>query len=242
MRAGQQLKENVYQRIRAAILSGALPPGAPLSRRKLAESLRVSTIPVSAALERLSADRLVESRPRAGTRVRLPTSNEVRGNYILREALETHSARLFAEVASTAARNALIERARKVDGAFQRASGGSRPALERAERIHVEFHTSIARAAGCAELVEAISNSRVLLLNWLVSHSATFHPFPSDWHVRLAETLAHAAPEEAAEAMRAHVRFRIEEVTRRFETLPVPPAGDRIVRGPRARPAICGKI
>lgn len=241
MRSGQQLKDSVYERIRAAILSGELPPGTPLSRRKLAESLGVSTVPVTAALERLSADRLVESRPRAGTRVRLPSPKEVRGNYILREALETHSARLFAESASPAARRALIEKARKLDEAYQRVSNGSR-ARQRAERLHLEFHTSIARAAGCAELVEAIANSRVLLLNWLVSHSAVFRPLPPDWHFRLACSLGNSSPEKAAEAMRAHVRFRIDEVTRHFEKFPAPPARGRIARGPRTQPPVCGKI
>ena len=54
---------------------------------------------VGDAISRLEAEGLVESKPRAGTRVRIATAEEVRGNYVLREALETHSARLFAESA-----------------------------------------------------------------------------------------------------------------------------------------------
>jgi DNA-binding GntR family transcriptional regulator len=38
----------------------------------------MSVIPVSEALQRLEADRLVEIPPRAGTRVRIPSEREVR--------------------------------------------------------------------------------------------------------------------------------------------------------------------
>src|ERR1700687_602244 len=91
------LNEQAYDAIRDAILAGKLPPGSPLSRRRLAEELGMSTLPIADALSRLENEDLVESRARAGTRVRIPTADQVRGNYIVREALETHSARLFAE-------------------------------------------------------------------------------------------------------------------------------------------------
>ena len=56
----------------------------------------MSFLPISEALQRLEHDGLVESRPRAGNRVRVPTAGEILERYQLREALETQSARLFA--------------------------------------------------------------------------------------------------------------------------------------------------
>ena len=60
----------------------------------------MSVLPVSEALRRLEEDGLVESRPRAGTRVRVPSESDVRDLYELREALESQAARLFAERAT----------------------------------------------------------------------------------------------------------------------------------------------
>src|SRR2546422_9847720 len=93
------LSEKAYLAIREDILRGQLRPGTPLSRRRLARDLGMSVVPVTDALRRLEGDGLLESRARAGTRVRVPCEKDVRELYELREALETQSARLFAEKA-----------------------------------------------------------------------------------------------------------------------------------------------
>ena len=49
----------------------------------------MSFLPVTEALLRLEFEGLLESRPRAGTRVRVPTPADVEGNYVVRQALET---------------------------------------------------------------------------------------------------------------------------------------------------------
>src|SRR5580704_6739970 len=85
--------EEAYKSILDQILRGRLVPGAPLSRRGLAQALSLGVRPVTEALQRLEVEGLVESLPRIGTRVKLPTEQDVRGHYIVREALETESAR-----------------------------------------------------------------------------------------------------------------------------------------------------
>jgi len=86
--------------IREAILRGKVGPGTVFSRRKLAEEFGMSFLPISEALQRLENDGLVESRPRAGTRVRVPTIEEVQGRYVVREALDAQSSRLCCERAT----------------------------------------------------------------------------------------------------------------------------------------------
>src|SRR5262245_16135781 len=93
-----------YGAIREGILRGQLRPGTPLSRRRLARELGMSVLPVTDALRRLEVDGLVESRARAGTRVRVPCDADIHAVYELREALETQAARLFARKATPAAR------------------------------------------------------------------------------------------------------------------------------------------
>ena len=65
------LAAHAYKRLRSDIFSGRLLPGDPVSRRRLAEELGMSTVPVSEALLRLENEGFLESRPRAGTRVRV---------------------------------------------------------------------------------------------------------------------------------------------------------------------------
>src|SRR6185295_17978524 len=104
-----------YERVRNKILTGEYGIGCPLSRRTLAEELGMSLIPVSEALQRLESEGLVESKPRAGTRVRIPTAEDIRGHYVVREALETQSARLFTAMATKEQKSELREQAELVD-------------------------------------------------------------------------------------------------------------------------------
>jgi len=231
------LAARAYELLRQAILEGRLPPGAPLSRRGLAAELGMSPVPVGDAIGRLEVEGLVESRARAGTRVRIASEQEIHGNYVLREALETHSARLFAESADERSRERLLRSAEKLDGYYNSLAsrnGYSAARHARVERIHIEFHMLIAKATRVPVLIGAIERSRVLLFNWIFTLSREFESFPERWHRDLADTLARGTPEQAAEAMRIHVRYRQSEVIERFRSLAKEQSGPaRMVRGPQ---------
>ncbi len=231
------LAEMAYSLIKAAIFEGRLPPGSPLSRRRLAEELDMSSAPVGAAILRLEGEGLVESRPQAGARVRIATPAEIHGNYVLREALETHSARLFAEQTDQRHRQRLVAAASRLDGAYNGLAGtnsysGARHA--RAERTHIEFHMLIARASKVPALIEAIERSRVLLYNWIFTLTREFERFPERWHRDLADVLVRGSADDASAAMRAHVTYRQDEVIARFRSLAdTQPGKLRMVRGPQ---------
>jgi GntR family transcriptional regulator, rspAB operon transcriptional repressor len=231
------LAAQAYAQLREAILEGRLPPGTPLSRRRLAGDYGMSPVPVGDAISRLETEGLVESRPRAGTRVRIASPEEVHGNYVLREALETHSARLFAESASAAARKRVLGAAQRLDAAYSALAASpdySASQHARVERGHNDFHMLIARATRIPVLNDAIERSRVLLFNWIFTLTRDLSHFPDRWHGDLAAVLANGIPEAAAEAMRAHVRFRQAEVIRRVQALSRHGSGGpRMVRGPR---------
>src|SRR5437867_13115358 len=101
------LAAEAYNVVRQRILRGELVLGQVISRRKLAAELGMSFLPVSEALLRLEVEGLLESRPRAGTRVRIPTREDVRGHFIVREALEVQAAMLFSHAAAAAERSQL---------------------------------------------------------------------------------------------------------------------------------------
>src|SRR5919206_447142 len=105
--APASLAAEAYEFVKQRILRGELPLGQVISRRKIAAELGMSFLPVSEALLRLEFEGLLESRPRAGTRVRIPSREDVRGHYVVREALEVQAAMLFAAVLLHAERPAV---------------------------------------------------------------------------------------------------------------------------------------
>ena len=215
------LAGQAYDAIRAKILRGQLRPGSPLSRRRLATELGMSVLPVSDALRKLEADGLVETRARAGTRVRVPTEADIRDLYELREALETQSARLFALRATAAERRALTVQARRVDTLFNRLrTKGADPAFRfTVHNQHVRLHMNIAAHSRSPLLTQSIERNHVLLLNWLFDVGARQTPLPPDFHARLVAALISRDPDAADAAMRAHVRYGLVEITGNFSAL-----------------------
>jgi GntR family transcriptional regulator, rspAB operon transcriptional repressor len=216
-----RLADEAYVAIREEILRGRLRPGAPLSRRRLARELGMSVVPVADALRRLEDAGLVESRSRAGTRVRVPTQAEVRELYDLREALESQSARLFSERATPAQRRELRQMAEQVDVLFGRLATSAEDADFRfvVHSHHVQFHMRIAEHAGSGLLTQMIDRHQVLVLNWLFDVAGRRTELPPGFHARLADALVSGEPEKADAAMRAHVRYGLNEISTRIGAL-----------------------
>jgi GntR family transcriptional regulator, rspAB operon transcriptional repressor len=203
----ETLAESAYQSIRDRILRGVFPIGSGLSRRKLATMFGMSQLPVSEALRRLESDGLVETKARAGTRVRTPTPEDVRESYILREALETQAARLFVENATPADRRELRRMAEHTDVLFNRCVEGdtSPEFLFEVHTYHLEFHMRIAECGGSKALTRAFEVNQVLIFNWLFD-VAVHH------QKQLTEALCLEDPEGADRAMRKHIRYGLEEI------------------------------
>src|ERR1700729_1218094 len=152
------LAGEAYVTVRERILRGELAIGQVISRRKIAAELGMSFLPVSEALLRLEHEGLLESRPRAGTRVRVPTRKDVEGHYVVREALEVQAAMLFTSHASPAQRADLVARSKEVD-ALSTQSEGDRYIYA---GLHERLHRRIAECTGCASLANAISRTSAL--------------------------------------------------------------------------------
>jgi GntR family transcriptional regulator, rspAB operon transcriptional repressor len=215
------LADHAYQTVREGILRGQLRPGSPLSRRRLADELGMSVIPVAEALRRLEDDRLVESRARAGTRVRMHTDEDVRELYELREALETQSARLFSQRATPAQRQEVRRLAEQIDVLFSRLAANPEDAEFRfaVHRHHVQFHMQVAEYARSPLLKLMIERQHVLILNWLFDLTGRRTPLPPGFHARLADALTSRDAGLADAAMRAHVRYGLNEVAGQIGTL-----------------------
>src|SRR5579863_10471559 len=139
--AASGLADEAYVVVRERILRGELAIGQVISRRKIAAELGMSFLPVSEALLRLEHDGLLESRPRAGTRVRVPTRADVEGHYTVREALEAQSALLFAERATREERTELLKLACRVDALYLQQDGNRHVYFG----LHAKLHCRISQ-------------------------------------------------------------------------------------------------
>ncbi len=90
-------RDRAYQRVIALILGGEMDASAPLSERKLAESLGIGRTPVREAIKRLTREGLVEVRPARGTYVRQLSLKDVEEIYEARYGIEGTAAFLAAE-------------------------------------------------------------------------------------------------------------------------------------------------
>jgi DNA-binding GntR family transcriptional regulator len=193
------LAAEAYAVVRQRILRGELTLGEVISRRKLAAELGMSFLPVSEALLRLEFEGLLESRPRAGTRVRIPSQDDVRGQYMVREALEVQAAMLFAEVATAAERVELRKLAARVDAVSTQTDRSLYVVL------HEKLHRRIADGARCPALSEAIVKTHALASTWFC---ATRQPSNADSprrHRDLADAITKGSPAKAAQAIRKHI-------------------------------------
>ncbi len=208
------LAGEAYVVVRERILRGDLSIGQVISRRKLAAELGMSFLPMSEALLRLEHEGLVESRPRAGTRVRIPTREDVRGNYLVREALEMQAARLFAENATGDESADLLKLAARVDALSQRTQGNRFVYL----RLHEKLHRRVAEAARCPALCEAIDRTCALSSTWLcASPAAEPEAEPHRHHQELLEILSQRNPDAAGAAMRCHIQRSMQNTLERLE-------------------------
>ena len=210
----QSLAGEAYLIVRQRILRGELAIGEAISRRKLAAELGMSFLPVSEALMKLENEGLLESRPRAGTRVRIPTGPDVRGHYAVREALEVQAARLFAVTATPEQKAELMKLATRVD-MFGEAPDGDRTVYL---SLHERFHYRVAECACCPALCEAIERTHALASTWLcVKKTPSKGGAPRRRHQQLAKILTAGDPVAAAEAMRDHIVSSMERTLARLE-------------------------
>src|SRR5215470_18708515 len=103
------LRDDVYERLRADILSCQLAPGDDMREQELAERYAVSRQPVREALLRLEREHLVTVQPRQGYRVNPISLSDARDLLQFRLVLEPACVAEAIESASDAVLEALDE-------------------------------------------------------------------------------------------------------------------------------------
>jgi DNA-binding GntR family transcriptional regulator len=138
-----------YERIRAMVVDGEIPPGARLGQVELAEQLGISRTPVREALRRLTGEGLAEFEPNRGFRAASPGLDDVLRRLELRSLLEPGIARL------AAARRTDEDLARLAGTIAHEDAATSRVVAHDASR---DFHLAVATATGNPELVAVLAS------------------------------------------------------------------------------------
>jgi DNA-binding FadR family transcriptional regulator len=219
------LRGAVAHYLGTAIVSGAIAPGERLTSEVAnSEALDVSRSAYREAMQVLTAKGLVESRPKAGTRV-LPRSRWnlldpvvlawafsgepnigfVRDLFELRAMVEPEAARLAAE------------RRDKDDlKAMKEALAGMRRhtlATDAGRAADRDFHDALLRATR-NEVLGSLSASIGAAVSWTTQFKQRTRALPRDPmpdHARVYDAIAAGDPEAAYEAMRALIELALED-------------------------------
>ncbi|QSB23845.1 GntR family transcriptional regulator [Curtobacterium sp. 24E2] len=152
---GNALVDDLAARIRAKIMSGEIPIGAPLRQADLAAQFGISRTPVREALRQLQTGGLIEVVPNRGAVVRVPVPWEVREAYEVRAELESLAARRAVDRLD----DATIAQLRSVNQAmYERslaAAEGEQP-KQREGSDNDQFHGLIYQASGNTRLTRML--------------------------------------------------------------------------------------
>ncbi|QOZ28695.1 GntR family transcriptional regulator [Bradyrhizobium sp. CCBAU 51753] len=138
------LRENIYENLRADILSCELAPGDEIREQDLAERYAVSRQPVRDALLRLEREHLVTVQPRQGYRVNPISLADARDLLRFRLALEPACVAEAIESAPDSVLKSLDE--------FRRFAGNHEDFIA----YNRGFHTALAHASGNRRMASAL--------------------------------------------------------------------------------------
>lgn len=143
----------VYSILRRAIIQNRLEPGTPIYEARLAEVLGVSRTPLRAALQHLTKEGLVETRPQVGSVVTAMDKQKIRSAIFCRDALETAVVRRLAQM-----RNPDMDRLSRVL-AIQ-ADYTARDDYIGFFEVDEEFHGLLAEIAGVPEAWQLVLSNK----------------------------------------------------------------------------------
>ena len=202
------LAEQIANRLRRAILRGALPPGASIKERDNAAELGVSRTPMREAIRILAKEGLVELRPARSPIVALPDLTAVTEQAEVLIALEKLSAELACVHATD---DELAELAELVDR-MARDFDTADP-LDMFE-IDMAFHTAIARASHNEALAE--THGAFLARLWRARYLAAVQRRNRErvvtQHRRIVEALAARDPEATRAAIHDHLWHLADDI------------------------------
>lgn len=160
----------IVESVTAAIVERRLMPGTKLSEQKVADIFKVSRTVVRQALNQLSRDRLVVLEPARGAFVAMPSVEEAREVFEVRQILEAALTRRLSAVITDAQVARLRRHLEEEQAAVSNTDVSGRT------RLLADFHVVLAQMLGNSVLAQLLTDlltrSSLIALMYQSSHSA----------------------------------------------------------------------
>ena len=195
------IRDQIYAKVKEAILSGDIPIGSKVLEGRLAERLNVSRTPVREALHILEMEGLLESFPRVGYRVREITWEEALEIYEIRLALEPLAARRAMESADQSYIDALERTVAAAEAVLKEEQSGD------FRKYDAAFDEIIIKASGMRVLPDiwATLRQRLRVYRMGAQYSVRTRLKAIKGHRRIIECLRAREPHALEAAAREHL-------------------------------------
>lgn len=210
------LSDEAADRLREAIQCGALPPGAQLVERELAQSLGISRVPVREAIHRLVKEGLIKKEAHGGTYVYSPSRKEIEDISALRSILE----RFVAERVVLHWNAEQEARLRNIVAAMREAA--SHHDFEGVCEEDSHFHNVLWEIADNPILMEVVSGLRQRISRFLYEATRALPASQLESHVATHDTLIEALSKGdiayAQEAIAEHIGIARHRILERYSS------------------------
>lgn len=204
----------VADELRSAIRTGALPDGAPLSQTDLAQRFGVSRQPIREAMRQLSAEGLIDNRPRHGAVVRGISADRLSEIYDNRALIEGHLLMRAIPRLPTEALEQLKEQA---------AADASVTEVDTWLARSQDFHDALLKFAGDETAMELVAQLRAkaerYVHMWAGIGNLQQPDLAEGEHLAIIETILAGDAQGARELLETHVREsgrRLVDLGRRY--------------------------
>jgi len=193
--------QDVYARLRTAVLDCTLLPGLALSEQAISDELGVSRAPVREAFRQLTSEGLLEVVPQKGTFVSRLNSERIADAIFVREAIECRAAELAAE-APLALRRTLEPILTRQTQASEAGDYAQHLALDEA------FHHQILVVAGHPHAWGALRLARTGMnrIRHLAIPGLGSNTIAVDQHTQLVHAIVEGDKALAVQLMQAHIQ------------------------------------
>ena len=153
-RQAESVGDKTYQRIRADIVAGTLPPGERLTLERMREAYEASVGTLRENLNRLSSEGLVVAEGARGFQVTPISAANLREVAAMRCLLEGHALRESFAAGDMEWEGQVVAVHHKLASMERRISAGDRAQTPAWKRYDREFHHALIRACGSQVLLE----------------------------------------------------------------------------------------
>lgn len=210
MSPGPTKKEQVYERIRRAIITGELKPGEILNEAEIAAQFESGKTPTREALLLLTHEGFLDSLPRVGYIVSKPTMQDILETFHLRIILEVEAIGLAVGRLSPED----IRRLQENNEEEEKLTASTIPtAKSAASALNRDFHLTLARLSGNGRLATLIQQLVDDMERMLVNDPYLTDP---SQHKKILDALLTQDKKQAQEAMHLHIKETRNRIVNRL--------------------------